>query len=368
MRAHRLVVVSALAATVATPNLAEARPHLPRVLGAVFGGVGALVGLHHIRHHHHDVSHAAHHPSRQAARTPEPSRETSQPSGSQDKLPAQVSTAAVWPNLPADLADYIFRPSGKDDPFWSYGYAEVVETAMRPARGAHDHPPARRAQPARAVASVGAATPNTCAGQQGTEVANSLIERIEQTISPTDAQQGALAELRDALRHGLDYFDSACSADRAQSPSARLDAMEDRIWAGRQALLVIRAPLAKFYGSLTDEQKARLNGPAAQPGEREATCTQTNPELPIARPGHGARPSADQRAGLEALKQTSAGLAKLVAESCPSGLPATPIDRLDAADKRLNALLYSVATLRAPLEGVYASSNDPQKSRMKPTR
>ena len=45
-------------------------------------------------------------------------------------------------------------------------------------------------------------------------------------------------------------------------------------------------------------------------------------------------------------------------------LPATPVERLDAADKRLNSMLYAVVTLRAPLDSFQASLTDEQKQQM----
>jgi hypothetical protein len=49
-------------------------------------------------------------------------------------------------------------------------------------------------------------------------------------------------------------------------------------------------------------------------------------------------------------------------------MPGTPVERLDAADKRLNAMLYAVVTLRAPLDGFHASLTDEQKTQMSGTR
>jgi hypothetical protein len=49
-------------------------------------------------------------------------------------------------------------------------------------------------------------------------------------------------------------------------------------------------------------------------------------------------------------------------------MPGTPVERLDAADRRLNAMLYAVVTLRAPLDGFYASLTDEQKARMSGAR
>ena len=50
--------------------------------------------------------------------------------------------------------------------------------------------------------------------------------------------------------------------------------------------------------------------------------------------------------------------------ACPAGRPLTPLGRLDAADKRLNTLLYAVVTLRAPVDGFFASLSDAQKTRL----
>src|SRR5262249_28067066 len=153
------------------------------------------------------------------------------------------------------------------------GYDDIVGGALRPMSPAA-MPRRGRAQAA-SVASGSADTPTACASQQGSESATSLVDRIEQTIQPTDDQRAKLNDLRTAVQRAFDYRDRACRAERPQTPVARLDAMEDRIWAGRQALLVVRAPLAQLYPSLTDEQKARLNGPLVQATPRTAGCRQS---------------------------------------------------------------------------------------------
>jgi hypothetical protein len=50
----------------------------------------------------------------------------------------------------------------------------------------------------------------------------------------------------------------------------RLDAVEKRLDAMAQAVKTLRAPLDKFYASLSDEQKARFNimGSAQRSGDR----------------------------------------------------------------------------------------------------
>ena len=373
MRAHRFVLVSAALASLATPNPADARPRIP-IFGAVLGAVGGLVGMRYYRHSRHHAVAARDRGDRVAARTPEETGKAEPPSveGNAATAGQMAATAPLfWPHLPDDFADYLFRPSGTDNAFWSYGYGEVIDGALSPMSRRPERTPASAGAPAAtAVASAGGAAPGTCPTPQGAALADSLVERIAQTIAPTDAQKGALEDLRAAARHGFEYFDTSCPSDPPQSPASRLDAMEDRIWAARQALLILRAPTDTLYGSLNDEQKARLNGPAVPGDKPEATCAKTMPELPLAQLGlgRGGRPSEQQRAGMDALKATSAMLAKTVAASCPAGMPATPVGRLDAADKRLNALLYAVVTLHAPLDGFYASLNAAQKSRPSASR
>jgi LTXXQ motif family protein len=356
MRPPRLVLVSTVLVSTLIANDAHARPRLPGIFGAVLGGMGGMVGM---RHHYARGHHA-------------PRVASARPQTATDSAPAQPNTATAaamgmnapvfWPQLADDIFDYILWPSGKDDRLWAYGYDDLVQGALRPP----NREGASRRGRGTSVASGAADTPATCATQQGGESTGALIERIEQTIKATEPQRAQLNDLRVAFQRAFEYIDQACPADRPQSPIARLDAMEDRIWAGRQTLLVVRAPLEQLYASLTDEQKARLNGPLGQSTPRAAGCRESKVDLPTVLMGGRARPAPapTQRPAIEALRKTSAGLARLLASSCPAAMPATPVERLDAADKRLNSMLYAVVTLRAPLDGFYASLTDEQKTQL----
>jgi hypothetical protein len=352
------------AAVPAGPALA--RSPFPGVFAPIFGAVGHM--LPHRRAYHRRSHHAAsHRAERPAAARPAAERQATQ-------QPAKATTASAapnageqraassplfWPQLADDLFDYVFWPSGNDDRFWSYGYNEIVQGALQPGsrEGLRAAAPTRGRNATQTTGSV-ADTPATCASQQGSEIADSVIKRIESTVQPTDAQRGALDNLRTAAQHAFDYLDKACPQTRPQTPTARLDAMEDRVWAARQALLVMRAPLDKFYGTLTDAQKTRLNAPSASSGQtttRAAGCNESNIDLARMLTGGRGRPDPKQRPGLEALQKTSAGLSRLLATSCPATLPASPVDRLDTADRRLNSMLYAVVTLRAPLDALSAT-------------
>jgi hypothetical protein len=364
MRPSRLVSLSVLTASTIMMSAAVptgpalARSPFPGVFAPIFGAVGHLLPHRHGHHRrsHHVASHAA----------------SARPAGEhRDSQPANVNTATAapntggqiaagsqpfWPQLADDLFDYVFWPSGNDDRFWAYGYNEIVEGALHPAsrESLRASAPARGRTETQTTGSV-ADAPSGCASQQGSETADSLIKRIESTVQPTDAQRAALDNLHTAAQHAFDYLDKACPKTRPQTPTTRLDAMEDRIWAARQALLVMRAPVDKLYGSLTDAQKARLNapsGPSGQSTTRPAGCNESHIDLARMLTGGRGRPDPKQRRALEALQKTSTGLSRLLAASCPSTLPSTPVDRLDTADRRLNSMLYAVVTLRAPLDAL----------------
>jgi hypothetical protein len=364
MRPPRLVIISVSAVLLSLPvaNDAQARPRLPGIFGAVFGMMGGMVGLHH--RHAYARSHAPRLANAPAQTAPD-SEPPAQPNAA-TAAPMGQNGPSFWPQLSDDVFDYVFWPSGKDDRLWAYGYDDIVGGALRPPANA---PAPRRGARATSVAAASGGAPTDCASQQGGASAGSLADRIEQTIQPNDEQRAKLATLRTALQRAFEYLDQACPADRPQTPTARLDAMEDRIWAGRQALLVVRAPLEQLYGSLTDEQKARLNGPLVQSTPRSAGCRQSNVDLVAALTGGRPQQVAPtQRPALDALQKVSAGLARLLATSCPAGLPGTPVERVDAADKRLNSMLYAVVTLRAPLDGFYTSLTDEQKQQMSGAR
>jgi len=344
MRPSRLVLISALVLSALPAGSAMARFPFPGVLGAIIGRV--LPHRHYYWHRHY-------YPARHyAARTPE-----EHPGGTPAVDNAINAPAALfWPQLGDDLFDYVLWPSGSDDHFWAQGYNDIVMGALRP----QSRPGTRAVTAPAQTTGAAATTPAACASEQGGETADSVISRIESTIQPTDAQRGALNDLHTAAQRAFAYIDKACPKAGPSTPTTRLDAMEDRIWAARQALLVTRAPLEKLYDALTDEQKARLNGPSAQTETRGAGCNESSPDLARMLQGRG-RPNPQQRAGLEALRKTSDGLAKLLASSCPATLPATPIGRLDAADRRLNSMLYAVVTLRAPLDAMASAPGAQQR-------
>ena len=85
------------------------------------------------------------------------------------------------------------------------------------------------------------------------------VERIEQAVKPTQEQQDAFARLKIASTEAANQLQASCPTQTPQSPMDRFDALAKRLSAMAEAIKTVRPALASFYGSLTDEQKARFN-------------------------------------------------------------------------------------------------------------
>jgi hypothetical protein len=83
--------------------------------------------------------------------------------------------------------------------------------------------------------------------------------RIRQALRLTPEQQAALDNLDAATNKAAQMLTANCPTEETLTPSGRLAAMEGRLDAMLQALDVVQPALVDFYGSLTDEQKARFN-------------------------------------------------------------------------------------------------------------
>ena len=60
-------------------------------------------------------------------------------------------------------------------------------------------------------------------------------------------------------------MNASCSGEQALTPPGRVAAMEQRLNAMLQAVETVRPALTKFYGSLSDEQKARFDRLGGRP-------------------------------------------------------------------------------------------------------
>jgi hypothetical protein len=308
-----------------------------------------------------------------------------------------------WPFAYDVLFADIFWPWGYDYPFWGYGYPDIYGAlfwpygyddlagyfppgpgAIGPGPGgpapgapyAQGSPPASRVAQQRAarVAARPVESRQTEAtgqvaqmcGEDTKEVAGWPIDRIEQSVSPTEDQRHLLDDFANASIRASQAIKEACPTTVSFAPTGRLDAMQKRLEGMSQAISIVSPPLDKFYSSLTDEQKARLNAANGAPDTTKslANCgaVGNSTQWPEDRVERAVRPNADQLGKLNALKTAMADAADRLAKACPAGLPATPSARLEAMSMRLDTMITSVKGVRGALDDFYNSLSDEQKA------
>src|SRR5262245_47297496 len=85
------------------------------------------------------------------------------------------------------------------------------------------------------------------------------IDRIAQAVQPRPEQRAALDELKDASVEAGERLKTGCPTYQMLTPTGRVEAMEKRLEATLATVKTVQPVLAKFYNSLSDEQKARFN-------------------------------------------------------------------------------------------------------------
>src|SRR5581483_6931343 len=110
----------------------------------------------------------------------------------------------------------------------------------------------------------GADLNHLCQGDLGTK-SGLPIDRIKAALRLSPDQDNGLRALDEATIESAKMLQAKCQPDQSLTPPGRLAAMEDRLQAVSKALETTQAALAKFYGSLSDEQKARFDRINARP-------------------------------------------------------------------------------------------------------
>ncbi len=368
MRPWTIPILAAIALSLATAPMASARPRGPAaLLGVVTAPLGAMLG---------GSRHSFRHQRRSATRPPD-QRGEDDARGQRFSI-APAAPAVFWPDASADLIDYLFFPTGRDDRFWAYDYGTIVGAAF--ASGANGARVARARRLADSAAEPALPQqPDLTTGlcDSGAAEADALIERIGQAIQPSASQRSILEELRNASAQAAERISDTCPTNAPATLTQRLKAIQDRIWAMRDALLTIRLPLEKLYGSLSGEQLWRLqrdppearetdtrpsNARSSICGEPEAAAAAA--QAPMRAIERAVRPSAAQRASFEALRLRSAAMAQLIAGSCPTYPLLGHMGRFAAAADRLDVMLFAVMTVSPALQDFYDSLEERQKQRL----
>jgi len=108
--------------------------------------------------------------------------------------------------------------------------------------------------------STGSATATAASCQQPKPgLANLPIDKIEDVVAPTDAQETDLDTLQAATEKAVSIMQAACPNETPLTPTGRLDATEQRLQAMIEAANAVKPALDGFYGALSNEQKARFD-------------------------------------------------------------------------------------------------------------
>ncbi|HEY6256031.1 MAG TPA: hypothetical protein VIY51_09595 [Xanthobacteraceae bacterium] len=256
-----------------------------------------------------------------------------------------AAPAPPWPTASPsayeDLLGYVLWPADYSDHLWNHGYGDIMNALLTP----------MAANPDQAASMIA----NGMCSAKASDLADRLVARTREIIAPTPAQQAALDELSAALRQAIERGRvSVCSG--TGDPLKR---MVDGLWTMWDATLLLQDPLEKFYDSLTDAQKAKLAGETSAGQALARVCADQHsgdwsPERLAQALGAGEA----QRLTLATLRERSSELIKFLAGSCPEGSEPTPLDRLQAARNRMNALLYVVMSMSPAVSELYGARAD----------
>jgi len=285
-----------------------------------------------------------------------------------------------WPFAYYDFYDYVWWDWSYDPFFWDYGYPDLYAGLF----GIYDYGAlsgyagylpgyAGPAPRARASADPQARTSlaDMC-GSDSRDIAGFPIERFRDAIQPNSEQSAALDDLANASAKAAETIRNSCPGDVALTAPTRLAIMERRVEAMRGAVIIVQPALDKFYGLLTDEQKARITGLAADQQHARREDPPSNGNCNAAQPGatdwpgelieRKVNPTDAQRASLTALQDAAAKAADILKSSCPPADARTPPARIAAVAVRLDAMLQAIVTVRPALDNFYGSLTDEQKA------
>jgi hypothetical protein len=278
-----------------------------------------------------------------------------------------------WPYAYNDFLNYTFYPYAYDA-FWPSAYDDVYDgitgvygSGIAPGYAGSGTGPAYVGPPSAEVSS------GLCVGQTA-GVTDWRINEIAQIVEPDEAQRAALEELKTAMGEAVDLLKAGCPTDLPSTPTGRIEAMRVRLSAMLEAVRTVRAPLAKFYALLNDEQKARFNASPSGEDQNEperrrnlsVLCSERAwgiSNIPIRRMELAVRPDEVQRASLRALQDAIAQAGELLKTDCPTYRPITPVVRIDAMEQRLDAMLRAINIVQPALQKFYGSLTDEQKER-----
>jgi uncharacterized membrane protein len=224
-------------------------------------------------------------------------------------------------------------------------------------------------------------------GEQSVELRKTPFDVISRTVRPSERQQNALDTIRSAVSAAAHMLATTCPKDIPAMPSGRLDALSQAIDALLESRTTMHPALANFYASLDEEQKARIVvnlSPNVQPkpnrdsrlaadfdnqqnADQETVCRQWASILrswPIRQIEAGTQLSDEQHAALYEVTAAFYHAASGLVSSCPGERPLTPLGRLEAEQRQLEALRQGINIIQPVITIFEKSLTDGQKTRL----
>ena len=293
-----------------------------------------------------------------------------------------------WPYAYSDIFDYTFWSYAYDPGYWAYAYDDFVDNVFwgtdspysaYASLNTNDYAePGRYGYRAGARLSASPQTLRQLCGDPDKGVTAWPLASIARAVRPTPEQRALLDELKTAAAKAADVFKQSCADTYAMTPPGRLRAMMNRISATLEAVRIVRPALEKFYKSLSDEQQARFNALGPHVGERSPQQPQQDANaqsescgepksslthLPIERIEAVVRPAGKQKEALDRLSGATRKAVQDLQAACPDTVPLTPVGRLEAMEKRLQAMLQAAKLVEPELDEFYATLSSEQKAR-----
>jgi hypothetical protein len=280
----------------------------------------------------------------------------------------------TWPTALEDVIGFTLWPGEYSERLRLHGIGDVLNTVMIPASAF-----AARLRPTQTTARSDTRQPAAAAAASSLGVCNLVpaseewpIPQIERTVDLNAEQRTTLAQLKTAFGEAAVRIRAACRDEASPSSADRLRTMQATLWAVHDAAIQLRAPLAKFYGSLTDEQRQKFAAPAsAQADPRSMTpaaiaklcgAPQSNESM-VRQAEQSLNLNRAQRASLDAFQKKSAEMGQFLMASCLRPVASTPVERIDAAADRLTALIFAASTVNLALNDFYNQLDDGQRSK-----
>ncbi len=116
----------------------------------------------------------------------------------------------------------------------------------------------------------------------------------------------------------------------------------------------------------SDPKKTATNAEASEASQAADSCKQPKQglaNLPIEKIEDAINPTDAQGTELNRLQDATTQAVSIMQAACPDETPITPPGRLDAMEKRLQAMIDAAKTVKPALESFYASLTSEQKAR-----